>query len=89
MAYSITGKVVDPKGTPVPMASVGFVEAPVAIPDIAALSGVDGSFELSAPVAGEYKIAVTAEAFAPLLVSVVCEGQSTIGLKLQLRPEQG
>lgn len=46
-------------------ASVLFTSAPVAIPDIAAITGKDGTFILSAPQPGRYELAVHADGFAP------------------------
>ena len=63
-AALITGHVTDPAGRPVPQARVLFAAAPVATPDIAALTDDDGAFALSAPSAGEYAVAVSAPGFA-------------------------
>lgn len=56
----IAGTVLDAAGRPVPQAAVVFRAAPVAVPDVAALTGPDGRFALDAPVPGHYRIAVHA-----------------------------
>ena len=57
----IAGTVVDAAGLPVPQAAVLFREAPVAVPDVAELTGPDGRFALHAPAAGRYRVAVHSE----------------------------
>jgi len=64
---TIAGVVVDPRGIPVEEARVYFVEGPVPLPDIAALTDSSGRFALSAPVPGTYQIGVTSEGAAGLL----------------------
>jgi hypothetical protein len=57
----ISGVVVDAQGNPVAEASVYFVEGPVSLPDIAALTDSSGRFALSAPVSGTYQLQVASE----------------------------
>jgi hypothetical protein len=57
----IAGVVVDAEGNPVEEARVYFVEGPVPLPDIAALTDSSGRFALSAPVSGTYQLGVAAE----------------------------
>jgi hypothetical protein len=57
----IAGVVVDARGNPVEEARVYFVEGPVPLPDIAALTDSAGRFALSAPVSGTYQLGVTSE----------------------------
>jgi hypothetical protein len=52
----ISGKVVDEHGQPVAWARVMFARSPVPIPDIALMTGEDGSFTLSVPANGSYEI---------------------------------
>jgi hypothetical protein len=52
----IRGLVQDQTG-PVADAAVSFAAGPVDLPDIAAVTGPDGTFVLSAPVPGEYEVA--------------------------------
>ncbi|MFP2927239.1 carboxypeptidase-like regulatory domain-containing protein [Pyxidicoccus sp. 3LG] len=56
----VSGRVVGPDGQGVAGASVYFVQAPVALPDIAQHTGADGRFSLSVPVAGRYRLGVNA-----------------------------
>lgn len=57
----IAGVVVDARGNPIEGARVYFVEGPVPLPDIAALTDSDGRFALSAPVSGTYQLGVASE----------------------------
>jgi Carboxypeptidase regulatory-like domain len=59
----ITGTVRDLAGHPVAGARISFVEGPVPLADIAALTAEDGTFSLTAPVAGIYRIACHADGF--------------------------
>jgi hypothetical protein len=52
----IAGRVVDENGKPVAWARVMFTKSPVALPDIAAMTGEDGSFTISVPQNGSYEI---------------------------------
>jgi len=60
----IAGVVVDSEGNPVEEARVYFVEGPVPLPDIAALTDSSGRFALSAPVSGTYQLGVASEGSA-------------------------
>lgn len=55
----ISGQVRDSEGRPVAEARVSFAGGPVPLPDIAAMTGEDGSFQVAAPVPGEYSIVCT------------------------------
>jgi Carboxypeptidase regulatory-like domain len=57
----IAGVVVDAEGKPVEEARVYFVEGPVPLADIAALTDSSGRFALSAPVSGTYQLGVAFE----------------------------
>ena len=57
----IAGVVVDAEGNPVEEARVHFVEGPVPLPDIAALTDSGGRFVLSAPTPGTYRLGVASE----------------------------
>jgi hypothetical protein len=59
----IIGTVRDLAGHPVAGARISFVEGPVPLADIAALTAADGTFSLTAPVAGIYRIACHADGF--------------------------
>ncbi len=54
----IRGRVQDRAG-PVADAAVSFAGGPVDLPDIAALTGPDGTFALNAPAPGAYEVVVT------------------------------
>lgn len=60
MAAALRGVVRGADGRPLAGASIALASAPVAIPDIAQLTGADGSFALGAPVPGTYVVGVTA-----------------------------
>lgn len=53
----LSGIVVDAEGRPVADARVALAAAPVEVPDIAVLTGVDGEFSIAVPVAGSYRVA--------------------------------
>ena len=57
----IAGAVVDAEGNPLEGARVYFVEGPIPLPDIAALTDGKGRFALSAPVSGTYQLGVATE----------------------------
>jgi hypothetical protein len=59
----IIGTVRDLAGHPVAGARIFFVEGPVPLADIAVLTAADGTFSLTAPVAGTYRIACHADGF--------------------------
>ena len=75
----IFGEVKDDNGNPISEARVSFVEGPVPLTDIAALTDNNGKFVLSAPTAGDYTIEVVSEGFAPESVGV------STGTNLELR----
>lgn len=53
----LAGRVVEGDGHPVEGANVTIVDGPGEFPDIAALSGADGSFGFSSLVEGTYRVA--------------------------------
>jgi Carboxypeptidase regulatory-like domain len=57
----VSGTVRDQGGDPVEGARVYFASGPVPLADIAALTGPDGSFSLSAPAPGSYEVECAAE----------------------------
>ena len=63
----IAGVVVDAEGNPVEEAHVYFIEGPVPLPDIAALTDRSGRLALSAPVSGTYQLGVASEGPAGFL----------------------
>lgn len=54
----IEGVVTDPSGQPVPGAVVMVAAAPVPVPDIAALTDVEGRFSIAVPVPGAYRLLI-------------------------------
>ena len=52
----ISGRVLDAEGKPVAGARVFFARGPGPLPDVAAVTGDDGAFALSAPHAGTYHV---------------------------------
>ena len=79
----ISGIVIDAQGKPVSLARVYFVESPVAVPDVAALTGPDGRFSLSAPVEGRYAIECTADEFKPRRLTVEVPMEELLKVQLQ------
>ena len=69
----IAGIVRDETGAPIADVRVYLTHAPVAIPDVAALTGADGRFALAAPVPGSYVVECTADGFAPERRTVVVQ----------------
>ena|SRR5215216_721563 len=63
----ITGVVVDAEDNPVEEARAYFVEGPVPLPDIAALTNSNGRFALSAPTSGTYQLGIASEGPAGFL----------------------
>lgn len=60
----VAGRVIDVDGHPVGGASVLFTAGPVALPDIAQVTGDDGRFALVAPARGRYRVGVHAAGYA-------------------------
>jgi len=56
---TISGRVVDAQGRRVAGARVYFSSSPVPIPDIARVTGDDGTFSLEAPSPGAYELSAT------------------------------
>ncbi|MEO7270532.1 MAG: carboxypeptidase-like regulatory domain-containing protein [Vicinamibacterales bacterium] len=73
----VSGVVRDSSGAPIEGARVMFADGPGSLPDVAALTGTDGGFTLSVPVAGTYRIQCVVEGRAPVAVAVtVAPGES-------------
>ncbi len=84
----ISGTVRDPHGVPVPEARVYFTSGPVSLPDIAVLTGSDGSFTLAVPAAGTYRIEAAADGFLPISATVTAAGgeRTEVDLRLGVNP---
>ena len=61
----VKGRLVDHGGRAVSSGTVYFISGPVALPDIAQLTGTDGEFVLSVPVPGRYRIGARAPGLMP------------------------
>jgi hypothetical protein len=81
----ITGVVVDASGNPIEEARVYFMEGPVPLPDIAALTDNSGRFALSAPVPGTYQIGVASEGPAVLVQEMTVEVDEERRVDLEVR----
>lgn len=84
-AALITGHVTDPAGRPIAQARVFITEAPVATPDIAALTDDDGAFALTAPAAGDYAVAIAASGFAASTARVTVSQSERAALTVTLQ----
>lgn len=84
MVSVIAGVVRDAEGRPVAEARVYFTDGPGPLPDIAALTGRDGAFALSAPSDGHYVLGCSAEGFEPARQSVTVSGARRIDVHVRL-----
>ena len=83
----IAGVVVDAQGNPIEGARVYFVEGPVPLPDIAALTDSSGHFALSAPISGTYQLGVASEGAAGFMqktTKVEAGEERSIDLEIRL-----
>jgi len=83
----VEASVTDPAGRPVPQARVYVVDAPVALPDVAVLTDANGTFRLSLPAPGTYRIGVSADGHAQQTATVVAAPGPPIALQVTLLPE--
>ncbi|MCM3872920.1 MAG: carboxypeptidase-like regulatory domain-containing protein [Pyrinomonadaceae bacterium] len=81
----ISGIVRSPDGKPVANARVYFTAGPDPLPDIAAITGKDGTFSLTAPTPGEYVIESTADEFGARSSKVKVKGGEQVRLDLKLK----
>lgn len=81
----ISGTVLDASGRPVGGARVYFASGPGSFPDMAALTGEDGSFTLAAPNAGTYAVQVHADDFAQATASVSLKAGEKRRIEVVLR----
>ena len=65
-AAVIAGRVVDSSGRPLAGARVAYASGPVPLPDVAQVTGTDGTFAMDAPADGSYRITVFAQGRAPV-----------------------
>ncbi|MFN8468462.1 MAG: carboxypeptidase-like regulatory domain-containing protein [Caldilineaceae bacterium] len=84
MAAVISGVVRGQNGQPVANARIGFANAPVPVPDIAALTDDHGTFTLFAPAPGKYVIGCYADGYAPANVAVDIVGSEPARIEIGL-----
>ena len=80
----ICGIVQDTVGRPVGGARIVFAAGPVPLPEIAAITGEDGSFCLSAPIPGKYRIACYADGFSSEVVTVMVQSATSATISIRL-----
>ena len=80
----IAGVVRDTRGRPVPQARVYLTAGPGPLPDIAMLTDEAGGFCLSVALEGQYKLASSADGFAPTEVSVRAQRGLRTAIELTL-----
>lgn len=80
---TIRGVVKDSNGKAVAGARVSFIEGPLPLPDIAALTDKKGAFSLFAPVFGHYVIEIFADNFSPKRLEVVVR-KKQVDVKIEL-----
>ena len=82
----ISGIATGPDG-PVAFARVMIAEAPAPMPDLAGLTGEDGTFTFGTVGPGRYVVAVYADGFVPARAEVsVHAGDISVGLRVHLLP---
>ena len=67
-----------------PWARVYFVEAPVPVPEIAALTDATGTVLLELPVPGLYRVGLAAESFEPKILEVELGEESSLSVTIEL-----
>ena len=83
----LSGTVLDVAGRPVAGARVYLVKAPVAVPDVAAVTGGDGRFALGAARPGAYEVACSTDDLGSASAKVeVGAGGATVELRLTAAP---
>jgi hypothetical protein len=83
---TVSGTVLDAAGQPVAQARVYFASAPGPVPDVAALTGADGRFELAARGRGVYEVACSTDTQGSAQVRVeLGAGRGVTGLRLVVR----
>ena len=82
-ARLIVGTVVGARGAPFAGARVYFVEGPVPLPDIAAVTDSNGRFTLTAPAPGTYTVGGAFDDVATSERVTVAEGECEVTLRLE------
>lgn len=83
----IAGEVRDSAGQPIGGARVQFVEGPVALPDISALTSADGLFRVSAPVHGTYRLQCYADGYESATQSIEIGDSGKAHIAFRMKPE--
>jgi hypothetical protein len=84
----ISGVVKDNNGNAISGARVSFISGPVPLPDIAALTDINGTFVLSAPVPGDYVIEVVSEGFIIKKVKIAIESNQEKRIEINLSSQE-
>jgi hypothetical protein len=84
----ISGVVKDNDGNAISGARVSFIAGPVPLSDIAALTDINGTFVLSAPVPGDYIIEVVSEEFVAKKVKIPVESNQEKHIDLNLSSQK-
>lgn len=84
----LSGRVTGPEGQPIAGANVMFTWGPVDLRDIAQTTGPDGTFALTAPAEGRYRIAVHAAGHTAAQREVKIEAASIVTLEIVLGRER-
>lgn len=71
-------------GRPAAGVRVFFRSGPEPLPDIAALTGGDGTFALTAPAAGTYEVAAVADDAEPASATVSVTAGATVKVTMRL-----
>lgn len=85
----IRGVVRDVGGAALAGAVVAFVDAPVDVPDIAAVTGGDGTFTVAAPAPGRYRLGVRAPEYDYREVELDVVDDVDVEATLTRRPSSG
>lgn len=80
----IRGIVTSRGGGPIEGAAVVFVATPADVADVGALTGADGSFVLSAPARGRYRIAVRSEEHVVRELDVIVREAADVVVSVEL-----
>lgn len=84
----ISGRVHLPDGRAVSEARVSIASSPVPTPDVALLTDDDGRFELRAPTAGRYEVAIHADGLDPQVIQIDArEGEPRVAMDVELSPQ--
>jgi hypothetical protein len=83
----VSGIVRDARGGTVAGARVIMEDGPGPFPDVAALTGGDGSFVISVPAQGRYRLACAADGFVTARVEAVVGDESPSQVTFELETE--